>query len=75
MFIHKKLNLTLFVYVDDFKLAGPKENISKGWNLIKQKIDLDAPTDFGKYLACVHTIKEFPSDLIHPKLEHILKTV
>ena len=75
LFIHRKLNLTLFVYVDDFKLAGPKQNIQKGWDLIKKAIDLDEPTDFGKYLGCVHTLKEFPSALIHPKLEHILKII
>ena len=31
----------LVVYVDDFKLAGPKENLAKGWALIRQGLDVD----------------------------------
>ena len=29
-FFHPKLKLMLCVYVDDFKMAGPKENLKKG---------------------------------------------
>ena len=35
MYHHEGLNLTLMVYVDDFKMAGPKGNLQKGWNLIR----------------------------------------
>ena len=34
VFFHPELKLLLVVYVDDFKMSGPKENMSKGWNLI-----------------------------------------
>eukprot|EP00975_Prorocentrum_lima_P029499 6192974-Prorocentrum_lima.AAC.1 len=30
-----ELTLFLVVYVDDFKLAGPKANLAKGWKLIR----------------------------------------
>ena len=26
----------LSIYVDDFKLAGPRENLVKGWTLLKE---------------------------------------
>ena len=31
MYFHKKLQLLLVIYVDDLKLAGPEENLTKGW--------------------------------------------
>ena len=38
---HPELNLILMVYVDDFKMAGPSDNIKKGWQLIEKHIKLD----------------------------------
>ena len=43
VFFHPELKLLLVVYVDDFKMSGPKENMSKGWSLIASKIDMDTP--------------------------------
>ena len=34
-YFHPTLKLYLVVYVDDFKLSGPKGNLSKGWSLIR----------------------------------------
>jgi hypothetical protein len=42
------------VYVDDFKIAGPKNNIEKGWTLISQFLELDPPQPLNLYLGCVH---------------------
>ena len=36
VYYHRQLNLLLMVYVDDFKMAGPKENIPIGWAKIKK---------------------------------------
>ena len=44
----------LIVYVDDFKMAGPKGNLAKGWKLISQEIKLDEPTPLTRYLGCDH---------------------
>ena len=41
VFCHAKLNLMLVVYVDDFKLASPRDNLSKGWQLIRSKIKME----------------------------------
>ena len=54
VFFHLELKLLLVVYVDDFKMSGPKESIAKGWELIASKIDMDVPTDIGRYLGCDH---------------------
>ena len=53
-FYHKELDLLLSVYVDDFKLAGPVENIEKGWALIAQHVELDPPQQLNLYLGCIH---------------------
>ena len=50
--------LLLAVYVDDFKMAGPKDNLAKGWELIGSRIDVDTPSPLGRYLGCEHVIKE-----------------
>ena len=36
-YFHPKLRLMLVVYVDDFKLSGPKNNLAKGWALLRSK--------------------------------------
>ena len=38
MYWHSKLKLLLMVYVGDFKMSGPCENMSKGWKLILTSI-------------------------------------
>ena len=38
MFFHPEYNLLLEVYVDDLKMAGPTENMKKGWQSISSVI-------------------------------------
>ena len=45
------MRLLLAVYVDDFKMAGPKDNLAKGWELRGSMIDMDT-------LSPTHVIKE-----------------
>ena len=52
MFYHQELRLLLVVYVDDFKLAGPKEHLSKGWDLIKSAVDIGEPEAYDRYFGC-----------------------
>ena len=58
VFWHPHLRLLLAVYVDDFKMAGPKDNLAKGWELIGSRIDMDTSSPLGRYLGCEHVIKE-----------------
>ena len=43
-YVHRGLKLFLVVYVDDFKMAGPRETIAVGWQLLRDKIKMDEPT-------------------------------
>ena len=40
VYFHPDLKLLLVVYVDDLKMAGPKDNRKKGWELLRSKTDL-----------------------------------
>ena len=53
MYFHKKLQLLLVIYVDDLKLAGPEENLTKGWEMLRSKPNIEPETDLGLYLGCV----------------------
>ena len=58
----KRLDLFMTVYVDDFKLAGPKGNLAEGWRLIRgdatpesgKGLIMEDPTPLGQYLGCNH---------------------
>ena len=53
-FWHPELKLFLVVYVDDFKLSGPAENLERGWKLIRSGIRTEDPSELGLYLGCKH---------------------
>ena len=51
---HKTYNCLLTVYVDDFKLAGPEQNMETVWQSIRERIAMDPPTAAAHYLGCTH---------------------
>ena len=55
-FFHKKLLLFLIVYVDDFKLAGPGDNLAEGWRLLRQGLAIEKEVRIGEqgatFLGC-----------------------
>ncbi len=53
-FWHAVLKLCLVVYVDDFKLSGPENNLAKGWALLRKTLIIDKETGHGEYLGCGH---------------------
>eukprot|EP00435_Cladocopium_sp_Y103_P061888 s184_g23.t1 len=53
MYFHPELKLLLVIYVDDLKLAGPEENLAKGWELLRSVLRIEPETDLGLYLGCV----------------------
>ncbi len=61
-YYHARLDLTLSVYVDDFKLAGPAGNLSEGWDLIRKHIHMEDPTDLKLYLGCQHVESKITVD-------------
>jgi len=58
VYFHPGLNLMLSVYVDDFKLAGPRENLARGWLLIRSRIKTDDPTPVGRAFGCEHKVTQ-----------------
>ena len=56
VFRHPALDLLLVIYVDDFKLAGPKINLAQGWKLIGSKIKMELPQPIGRFLGCQQSI-------------------
>ena len=44
----------LVVYVDDFKLAGPSENMDKAWASIKRAVNIGDPEPYDRYFGCQH---------------------
>ena len=57
-FRHPRLDLMLIVYVDDFKLAGPKRNLKEGWTRIRKGIITGEPKPIGRYFRCEHRVLE-----------------
>ena len=53
MYFHDELKLLLVIYVDDLKLAGPSENLAKGWEMLRTVLRIEHETDLGLYLGCV----------------------
>ena len=63
VFWHPDLKLMLVVYVDDFKLSGPRQHIKLGWDLIggkrdwkgkKSEIKMGTAGPVGRFLGCHH---------------------
>ena len=46
LLVHREKALFLFVYVDDIKLAGKKQNIDLMCKVLNKKVDLGEPTSF-----------------------------
>ena len=49
-----ELNCMLVVYVDDFKLAGPTEDMDKAWASIKRAVNIGDPEPYDRHFGCQH---------------------
>ena len=58
-FWHDKLKCFLIVYVDGFKLAGPKEIMTAAWNTIREKIQIGEPANVDHFLGVKHEFGHF----------------
>ena len=52
VFFHPKLKLMLVVYINDFKLSGPKCNLAAGWKAVQENVEIGEPEPLGKFLGC-----------------------
>jgi hypothetical protein len=55
VYFHPKLKLLLIIYVDDFKLAGPQENLGAGWALLRTNLNIGPEGPLGVYSGCNQT--------------------
>ena len=65
-FFSREKRMVLFVYVDDIKLAGKKENISPTWKILMKDVDLGEPTSFLEHvsLGCAQRECQTSKDLV-----------
>ena len=66
IFAHREKGLFLFVYVDDIKLAGKKQNIDPMWKVLNKEVDLGEPTSFldHVHLGCTQRQGEINKDTV-----------
>ena len=50
-YFHQKLDVSLVVYVDNFKFAGPKNNLKLGWELLRKGLSIEPECEPGVYLG------------------------
>ena len=69
LFVHPTKGLWLSVYVDDFKMAGPKKNIAPMWAELRKLLALEPPVPSGEntYLGCTSKRVEIPAALVAEK--------
>ncbi len=49
--------LLLVVYVDDFKLSGPKKHLASGWADLRKGLEIEEESPLGLCLGCAHARK------------------
>ena len=52
LYFHPDMKLLLVIYVDDLKMAGPKTQLPKGWDMLRRELRLEEETPLGLYLGC-----------------------
>ena len=66
LFVHREKGLLLFVYVDDIKLAGKKQNIRPTLKFLVKDVDLGKPTSFldHVHLGCTQRECQIGKDIV-----------
>ena len=54
IFYHDEYKCMLVVYVDDFKLAGPKDKLASAWKSLRSAVNIGEPEPFDRYFGCMH---------------------
>ena len=78
MFWAPKLQLLLMVYVDDFKMSGPKASMAEGWKRISAGLDIDEPGPVDRCLGCHHhvasgTVNGKPVQVMQYRVEQFME--
>ena len=73
LWIHKKKQLIMSVYVDDYKLAGKTENLEPMWSSLSKDLDLEpfVPLHGSIYLGNKQYDVEIPEEMVAAKSQLI----
>ena len=73
LFVHRKQQLFLSVYVDDFKMAGNKANLDQMWKELGKEINLEPPVPFSEniYLGVKQMDVEIPAAHIDKRKDFV----
>ena len=52
VYYHKKLEVIMILYVDDFRLSGPSQNMKEAWATVTRHVKISEPEGSGKFLGC-----------------------
>ena len=55
---HPKFKSVLILYVDDFRISGPKSSMQAAWASIRKHIRTGEPEPSGKFLGCDHKLSQ-----------------
>ena len=66
LFVYREKTLLQSVYVDDFELAGKKQDINPMWKVLNEEVDMGKPTSFldHVYLGCTQRPCEISKDIV-----------
>ena len=66
LFVHREKGVFLPVYVDDFKLAGKKQNLDPMWKALHKEVDLGEPASSQDhvFLRCTQRQCEISKDIV-----------
>ena len=65
-FVHRQKGLFFYVYVEDIKLAGKKQNFDPMWKELNKEVDLGEPTSFldHVFLGSTHRQCEMSKEIV-----------
>lgn len=69
VFYHPDTKSMLLIYVDDFKLAAPKQHQKRLWDDLRKHIEMEAPTTDLKFLGCNQQHFTAKVNVVAPLLE------
>ena len=83
-YFHPQLKLYLAIYVDDFKLSGPTQNMKEGWAKLRKGLSIETEKSLtfeegvisGTYLGCEQEIRrtKMPDGKVIPSFSYSMES-
>ena len=77
MYVHRKLQVFLGLYVDDFHMSGRHDGVKAAWEILRKTITLGEISSFdgNTYLGCIQKSIEIPREDVDYKNETFSKYI